>query len=127
MHPMLQKMTTFLDNAGSSVFQPITLDLLGLTQWQSQQPSPTHETADENYVDCAAKALMSCNLTPFQRNVIADYMSDVQNKRCMKFFLTFDQASREMWIQNMLADIQAKKDGEKTGQSMDHDGQQSHN
>ena len=31
MHPMLQKMTTFLDNAGPSVFQPIMLDSLGLT------------------------------------------------------------------------------------------------
>ncbi|KAF8122775.1 hypothetical protein EV363DRAFT_1300964 [Boletus edulis] len=113
---IMQKLTSFLDNVGPAL-QPVTLASLGLAQ--TQQPSSTHDTTatSDDYIDHAAEALSSCKLTLSQRNTIADYMSDVQNKRRVKFFLMFDQALHEMWIQNTLTEIQAQKDG------MDHDGQ----
>lgn len=78
-------------------------------------------TGDDNYSECAAEALMSLNLSLSENNDLTNYMSDAQNKMRVKFFLKFNLPSRELWIENALAEIQARKDRGGASQSGGND------
>ncbi|KAG6372385.1 hypothetical protein JVT61DRAFT_7844 [Boletus reticuloceps] len=124
----LQRLSNFLETIGPLVLQPITLTLLGLPLGQMQLLSPpTNPTvpipsaSDDDYIERAVEALMLSNLSPSENNNLANYMSDVQNKMRVKFFLKFNQSSHELWIKNALAEIKARRNSERAIQRMDED------
>ncbi|KAG9309701.1 hypothetical protein JVU11DRAFT_10377 [Chiua virens] len=110
----LQKLSMFFDNVNPAILQPVSLASLGLPQMLPHPLPPTTiaptQTSDNDYIEHAAEALMTFKLSPVENNDLANYMSDPQNKTRVKFFLKFDAPSRELWIKNTLAEIQAKKD-----------------
>ncbi|KAH0826451.1 hypothetical protein J3R83DRAFT_5441 [Lanmaoa asiatica] len=109
----LQKLVSFLGNMDPAALQPVSFAPLGLLQMQQPAPPPIpgpSRSADDDYIDQAAEALMTFNLTPSENNDLANYMSDPQNKTRVRFFLRFDAPSCHLWIQNTLVEIQTKKD-----------------
>ena len=107
----LQKLSSFLDNVGPAMLQPVSFASLGLPQMQQFTPPPIPpQFTNDNYIDQTAEALMTFNLTPSETNDLANYMSDPQNTTKVRFFLRFDTPSHDLWIKNMLSEIQAKKD-----------------
>ena len=107
----LQKLSSFLDNVGPAMLQPVSFTSLGLPQMQQFTPPPIPpQSTNDDYIDQAAEALMTFNLTPSENNDLANYMSNPQNKTKVRFFLRFDTPSCDLWIKNMLSEIQAKKD-----------------
>ncbi|KAG9308446.1 hypothetical protein JVU11DRAFT_11939 [Chiua virens] len=110
----LQKLSMFFDNMNLATLQPVSLTSLGLPQMLLHPLLPTTiaptQTSDNDYIEHAAEALMTFKLSLVENNDLANYMSDPQNKTRVKFFLKFDAPSHELWIKNMLAEIQAKKD-----------------
>ena len=74
-------------------------------------PIPPQSTNDNYlYIDQAAEAHMTFNLTPSENNDLTNYMSNPQNKTKVRFFLRFDKSSHNLWIKNTHSEIQAKKD-----------------
>lgn len=109
----IQRMSQLLEDVIASTYQPISLASVGLPP----NPGPSNN----DYIEQAAETLMSFNLSPSENHDLADYMSDPNNKSRVKFFLKFDNPSRKVWIKNVLTEIQARRDGEMTRKSMDHD------
>ena len=107
----LQKLSSFLDNVGPAMLQPVSFASLGLPQMQQFTPPPIPPwSTNDDYIDQAAEALMTFNLTPSENNDLANYMSNPQNKTKVRFFLRFNTPSCDLWIKNTLSEIQAKKD-----------------
>ena len=65
---------------------------------------------NNNYVKQAISALESFDLGPSQVNALTDYMSEVEHMLHVKFFIKMKKEAQELWIMNMLMEIQAKKD-----------------
>ena len=113
---MLWQLNSFLNNVDPATLKPVTLASLGLSQLQLSVNN------NNNYIKQATNALKSFNLNPLQVNTLADYMSEAEHMLRVKFFIKMKKDAQELWITNMLAEIQAKKDVEIQRWSMDSSG-----
>jgi hypothetical protein len=105
----LQQLSNFLKNIDPSVLKPATFASLGVPQLGTNFPS---SSSDNSYIEQATEALIALGLSPSDNNDLAKYMSDLQNKMWVKFFLNFDIPSRMKWIENMLGEIWMRKSTE---------------
>lgn len=108
----VQKISNFIDNIPPSVYQPITISSLGLSQLQAAgaqaQAGPSLSDGHDAFIDAVADALVEFNLEPRDNNMLASYMSEAANRQSVRFFLKFNRASREEWIKNALDMIKSR-------------------